>query len=69
MTSGYDVVPGPDEQADELHSLVGGDPAGDPEQDARHAPHCARQARTRGASCGYAYLIFPCAISSMAIVR
>jgi hypothetical protein len=31
-----DVVAGPDEQADERARLVGRDPAGDSEQDARH---------------------------------
>ena len=31
-----DVVPCPDEQAHELARLVGGDPAGDPHEDARH---------------------------------
>ena len=37
----HDVVPGLDEQAADLAGLVGGDAAGDPEQDAGHAANCA----------------------------
>ncbi len=38
----FDLVPGPDEQANERAGLVGRNPAGDSEQDARHAPSLSR---------------------------
>ena len=55
------VVAGANEKADECAGLVGRNPAGHSEQDARHAP----LPQLEGASC----LIFPFATSSMAIVR
>ena len=55
------LVSGANEQADERAGLVGRDPAGHSEQDARHAP----LPQLDGASS----LIFPFATSSMAIVR
>ena len=58
---GLHLVSGPDEQADERARLVGRDPPGDSEQDARHPA----LAQPGGVRC----LIFPLAISSMAIVR
>ena len=38
----FHLVPGPDEQANERAGLVGRNPAGDSEQDARHAPSLSR---------------------------
>jgi hypothetical protein len=37
----HDVVASADEKTAHLARLVGGDPSGDPEQDAGHGPHCA----------------------------
>ena len=58
---GVHLVSGADEQPDERAGLVGRNPTGHAEQDARHAP----LPQLVGASC----LIFPFATSSMAIVR
>ena len=58
---GLHLVSGAHEQPDERARLVGRYPAGDSEQDARHAP----SAQPDGVRC----LIFPLAISSIAIVR
>ena len=58
---GVHLVSGANEQPDERAGLVGRDPTGHAEQDARHAP----LPQLAGASC----LIFPFATSSIAIVR